>query len=125
MLDASLVYKKNMTGLERSGHHITYELINMLLRLRLEPGSWAQTTYKTLHKGWSMIWCYFLDTTKYASERYIEADMTETRGNCSYDEKIKLKRYPLPPESTYHKFMGVMKDYTDLELTVWRENYDH
>ena len=102
------------------GHHLEDEFIKMLLVPRLAPRGQAQIIYKTLHKGWSMPWCSFLYATKCESERKREADMAAIEGYNSFDEQIRLKRDPLPLESTYHKFMVVLTYYTVLTLTVWQ-----
>ena len=61
MLESALEENINTTGLETSGHHLADESIEIILGQSVSPGGWSQITYKTPHKGWSVIWCYLLD----------------------------------------------------------------
>ena len=67
MLEASLEDTINMNGLETSGTHLSDECIKMIFGLKLVPGGQTQITSETLHKGWIMIWCFFLDATQLES----------------------------------------------------------
>ena len=90
----------------------------MLLGLILAPGGQVQITYETFHKGWSVLWCSFLDASAHDTKRERDADMSETEGKHSYNEQRRLKQDPPPPESPYHRFMVVLKYYNFLTLTV-------
>ena len=125
MLPESRADTINMNGLEKSGHHIPDEFIKIILVLILAPRYRAQITYKTLHKGWIMLWWYFLYLTQRASEIEREADVSEKKGNCSYNEQRQLNRYPPPQEVTDHNFIGVLTKYNIIMLTVWGEQYHH
>ena len=78
MLESSLADTINMLGLEKSGHHLPDKFIKMLLGLSLVQGGREQITYEILHKGWSILWCLFLDESRRAPKRYREEDMAET-----------------------------------------------
>ena len=52
MLDAFLADTINMTILEKSGHNLADEFIEMLLVLSLPPGGRYQIKYETLHMRW-------------------------------------------------------------------------
>ena len=77
VLEASLSDTINMTGLETSRHHLTDELINMILRLSLAPGGQAQITYETIHKLWSKLLFSFLDASQLVSKRERRGGMAE------------------------------------------------
>ena len=83
MLEESLSDTINITGLKKGRSHVPDEFINMILGLSLVPGGRAQITYETLHKGWSMLWLYFLYATHSTSELERGVDMSETEVNHS------------------------------------------
>ena len=97
----------------------------MILGLILVPGGWDQITYKTIHKGWNMLWCYFINVPQHASGRKRGADMSEAEGNHSYNGQIRLKQDLPPPEPKYYKFMVGLTDYTVTTFTVWGEYCHH
>ena len=59
--------------------------MNILFRLILAPGDWAQITYKMMYKLWIMLWYSFLDASKCESERERDEEMVAIEGNRSYD----------------------------------------
>ena len=58
-----------ITGLWTSAHHLTDEYIKILFGISLALGGREKVTCKTFHRGWSMLWCSFLDANQNVYER--------------------------------------------------------